>query len=139
MCPLGYTAAANACGGTSSAVQITFDKSQKNWANGGVTFNAGLRSAPDESIEPFTYNHRGAYFNGSDKLYTSDSSAPVYLHSDLSVTAWIYSTSVTGSVFSKSYSDYSTITSADLFDIHLASGHIDFIINETNRATKVTT
>ncbi len=56
------------------------------------------------------------YFNGSDKLYISDAAAPVYLHSDLSVTAWICSTAVTGSVFSKSYPYY---TSLSFFDIEL--------------------
>jgi hypothetical protein len=103
----------------------------KTWTSGTVTFEAGL-DASDESdtVEPFTYKMRGAYFSGSSLLsLTSD----MYLHAIFSIDLWYMPNGVNaGSLFSKSYNSWSNTQSSDFLDLSIsADGDVELEFDST--------
>ena len=121
ICPYGYSSTNNVCNGSDSCIALQFDKITRQWSteNGTPILFSELDSATSTD-DQFTYKNRGAYFDGTDNLMTLDLAAKLYLHSSMSFHTWFYSQDTDGSLFSKSYNDYSSSTSSGFLDIQLS-------------------
>ena len=132
VCPLGYDSNGTRTCSTGSAdtVSYTFDQITKTWTSGTVTFEAGLDA--DDEVEdfiPYTYKLRGAYFSGTSLLSLTTN---MYLHAKLSIDLWFLPLGASGSLISKSYSNWENSTTSAFLDIRLAAGvSIEFSIQAT--------
>ena len=123
-CPTGTTGSSNVCTGTVAPVfvEYTFDQITKQWLYSptSVLFHAGTDSTDEPGIDALTYKQRGLYFDGTQTLLTEDATKKLVLHHTMTLEAWILPSTTSGSIFSKSYMDYSSAGDSDFFDLRLA-------------------
>ena len=124
-CPTGYTedaADSTLCTGAPVDTLFTFDKLTKQWSSGNVIFEAGETNADDGASEPYTYYQRGAFFDGTQQLLSLDVGSGLYLHSSMTFHAWFLPRALSGSLFSKSFNDWTDSTTSTFFDVILQGG-----------------
>ena len=124
VCPKGYKidpiVVNNQCINDSSYntnLLLDFNNIANTWIYDGVTYVAGQDSTTVQSEEPWTYKNRGAYFDGTDDLCKLDGTFYLYAQR-FTFMSWIRPEQ-DGSIFSKSYNDYSADGSSDFFDVRL--------------------
>ena len=104
--------------------------SNRNWSYDSVIYSAGEIYGDDASKEPWTYARRGIWLDGTDDVLTLYNT--FYLHAQqFSFYAWVRPQVVAGSIFSKSYADYSSSGTSDFFDIYLDGGILKVDIKAT--------
>ena len=124
VCPLGYSDSGSGTCGTGSAdtIAYNFDLITKTWISGNVTFDAGLSSsAESDTVEPYTYKLRGAFFSDQNLMSLRTT---MYLHAKLSIDIWYLPFASSGSLFSKSYDNWTNSSSSAFLDIALSAGGV---------------
>jgi hypothetical protein len=86
-----------------------------------VLFHAGTDSSDEPGIDSLTYKLRGLYFDGSQTVMTEDATKRLVLHHTMTIEAWFMPSTTSGSIFSKSYVDYTNATTSEFFDLRVAN------------------
>ena len=116
-CPLGYVQSGNICTGAADSAYFLFATIADSWSAGSYTFNRGRTSSTESDIEPFTYKARGLYFDGVDDLVSMDNA--LYLDASFTLTMWFRPSVASGTLFGKSFNNFTSPSSAEFIDLRL--------------------
>jgi hypothetical protein len=125
---MGYTKVDNSDGNGNictltgnNSVSYVFTKINDEFESNGVVFDSGLSDANETLKDPFTYKLRGLYLDGINHLLTYDRSGSFYLSNKLTMNVWFHPTATTGTIFSKSFNDFTDSTTSKFFDVSIGS------------------